>query len=68
VIEGKVAMKQEQVTRRRDFLKLAGLGSLSGAAVVATRVVPAEAAAEPPQGDGYRESAHVKKVYELARF
>jgi len=56
------------VTRRRDFLKLAGFGSLSGAAVVAAGVAPAEAAAEPPQGDGYRESAHVKKVYELARF
>jgi hypothetical protein len=61
-------MKQEQVTKRRDFLKLAGLGSLSGAAVVAAGAMPAEAKSEPPQGDGYRESAHVKKVYELARF
>lgn len=61
-------MKQKQVTKRRDFLKLAGLGSLSSAAVVAAGTRPAEAKAEPPQGDGYRETAHVKKVYELARF
>ena len=61
-------MKQEQVTKRRDFLKLAGLGSLSGVAAVAAGTTPAEATSEPPQGDGYRETAHVKKVYELARF
>jgi hypothetical protein len=67
-IEGKVAMKQEQVAKRRDFLKLAGLGTLSGAAVVAAGTPPAEAKSEAPQGDGYRETAHVKKVYELARF
>jgi hypothetical protein len=67
-IEGKVATKQEQVAKRRDFLKLAGLGTLSGAAVVAAGTPPAEAKSEPPQGDGYRETAHVKKVYELARF
>jgi hypothetical protein len=68
VIEGKVVMKQEQVTKRRDFLRLAGLGGLSTAAVVAAGVGPAEATTEPPQGDGYRETAHVKKAYELARF
>jgi hypothetical protein len=72
-IEGKTvmkqdAMKQEQVTKRRDFLKLAGLGTISGAAVAAAGASPAEAASEPPQGDGYRETAHVKKVYELSRF
>jgi hypothetical protein len=61
-------MKQEQVTRRRNFLKLAGLGGLSGAAAVAAGATPAEAKAEPPQGDGYRETEHVKKVYELQRF
>jgi hypothetical protein len=61
-------MQEKQVAKRREFLKLAGLGSLSGAAVVAAGAMPAEAKSEPPQGDGYRESAHVKKVYELARF
>lgn len=53
---------------RREFFKTAGLGAgaaavagaLGGAAVPA----PAEAAAQP---DGYRETAHVKRFYELAK-
>jgi hypothetical protein len=65
-------MKKEQeatATRRRDFLKLAGLGSATAVASAAASVVPAEAKEEPsPGGAGYRETAHVKKAYELARF
>ena len=66
-------MKKEQEgkpTKRRDFLKLAGAGTLGGAAAAAAAVVPTAAAAvEPPEGGaGYRETAHVKKAYELARF
>jgi hypothetical protein len=64
-------MKKEQeatAAKRRDFLKLAGLGSVTavaGAAVAA----PVEAKEEPAAGGaGYRETAHVKKAYELARF
>ena len=66
-------MKKEQEAsgaKRREFLKLAGLGSVTavaGAASVA--VVPAEAKEE--SGDrtgGYRETAHVRKAYELSRF
>jgi hypothetical protein len=64
-------MKKEQeatVTKRRDFLKLAGLGSATAVASAAA-VVPAEAKEEPSAGRaGYRETAHVKKAYELARF
>jgi len=53
---------------RRNFLKLAGLGTIAGAAaVVGTKSVQA---AEPAaKGDsGYRETEHVKKFYETARF
>jgi hypothetical protein len=64
-------MKKEQEAtgaKRRDFLKLAGLGSVSaiaGAAVAA----PVRAKEEPSgRAAGYRETPHVKKAYELARF
>jgi anaerobic selenocysteine-containing dehydrogenase len=58
-------------TKRRDFLKLAGAGAAASAAVTggAPAAVAAEAPAAPTAGRrGYRETAHVKKVYELARF
>jgi hypothetical protein len=65
-------MKKEQETtapKRRDFLRLAGLGSVTAAASAAATIVPAEAKEEPGSGAaGYRETGHVKKVYELARF
>ena len=64
-------MKKEQETKgakRREILKLAGLGAVSGAAA-AVGARPAEAAAAPDdRRAGYQETAHVKKVYELARF
>jgi hypothetical protein len=66
------AMKKEQeatAAKRRDFLKLAGLGSVTAVAGAALVAVPVEAKEEPSAGGaGYRETAHVKKVYELARF
>jgi hypothetical protein len=65
-------MKKEQETtapKRRDFLRLAGLGGVTAAASAATTIVPAEAKEEPSsRAAGYRETGHVKKVYELARF
>ena len=55
--------------KRRDFLKLVGLGSLGGAATVVTGGKAPEAqAAEKPQGTGYRETAHVRKYYDTAKF
>lgn len=62
--------KQPEPTaaQRRDFLKLAGLGTLSGAAAAAVGATPAAAKDEPGARVGYRVTAHVEKVYELARF
>jgi hypothetical protein len=64
-------MKKEQEAtgaKRRDFLKLAGLGSM-GAVAGAAVAAPVEAKEEPStRGSGYRETPHVKKAYELARF
>ena len=59
-----------KVAARRQFLKLASRGAVAGTVAAAAGDGPSEAAAaEPePQGKGYRETAHVKKAYELARF
>ena len=57
---------------RRDFFKMAGLGA--GAAGVAAVVVKTTGAAagerlaDRPSKSGYRETEHVKKYYDLARF
>ncbi len=66
-------MSSDQDTKaggRRQFLKLASLGAVAGtvAAVTGKGERTAQAAEPEPQGRGYRETAHVKKVYELARF
>jgi hypothetical protein len=56
-------------TERRGFLKLIGIGAAAGSGGLAAGVVSAPAeAAVPPVVRAYRETAHVKKVYELARF
>lgn len=54
-------------TKRRQFLKLMGMGGVAGAAALATGASPA-AAEKPVSETGYRETAHVKKFYETARF
>ena len=53
---------------RREFLKLTGLGTLAGAATLAGGVPREAEAASTDTGSDYRETEHVKKVYELARF
>ncbi len=55
---------------RRDFLKLAGLGGVAGAvaAVSGTQGAAAAVATEGKRASGYRETAHVRKFYELSRF
>jgi hypothetical protein len=55
--------------QRRSFLKLGGLGAVAaGVSGTATRVAAAAAPGEPAAAEGYRETEHVKKYYELARF
>jgi DMSO/TMAO reductase YedYZ molybdopterin-dependent catalytic subunit len=61
---------QTSASGRRDFLKLAGLGAAAGSVAVAAKVAPAVAdeAAASASKPGYRETDHVRKVYEVARF
>lgn len=60
---------KDRVTGRRDFLKLAGAGTVGAAAAVVTGGSKAEAAgAAEDDGKLYRETEHVKRVYELSRF
>lgn len=54
---------------RREFLKVASLGPVAGAALLAVGQGSASAAeAGREAGSGYRETPHVKKAYELSRF
>ncbi len=61
--------EDSQKVARRDLLKLAGLGGVSGAALLATSGGKAEASAEAGRKhSGYRETEHVRTYYELAKF
>lgn len=62
--------KKAPTADRRDFLKLAGAGVVGGGAALAATVTPATAASEPAAANAgsYRESDHVKRYYELAKF
>jgi hypothetical protein len=63
------ARKEKQRVARRDLLKIAGLGSVAGAAAIATTAGKAKAAAETDsKGSGYRETEHVRTYYDLAKF
>jgi hypothetical protein len=55
---------------RRDFLRVASLGAVSGtvAAIAGGAHRESQAAEADQRAKGYRETLHVKKVYELARF
>ena len=62
---------EDQALARRDFFKKAGLGLGAAGAAAVTMVAGEGEAAEVAKSDqaaGYRDSAHVKTVYELARF
>ena len=67
-------MSKKEVTSvgRRDFFRKAGLGAGAlGAAAVgasATESKAAEADHKATGSAGYRETDHVKKFYELAKF
>lgn len=53
---------------RRELLRLAGLGAAAGAVAVAAPREPARADEATPAKAGYRETAHVRTYYQLARF
>ena len=60
------AKPERNKAKRRDFLKLLGLG---GVAAVAAGGKPQAAEAEvKPEGSGYHESPHVRKYYDTAKF
>ena len=57
------------MAKRRAFLKLLGMGGAAGAAALAAgSAAPSEAAAPAQPETGYRETAHVRKFYETAKF
>ncbi len=53
---------------RRNFLKLAGVGTLAAGATAVAGEAAQAADADLEAGDGYRETKHVKTYYALARF
>ena len=67
--DNKTKSSRREAASRREFFKLTGLGA--GAAVVATA---GSAEANPATttgataGAGYRETAHVKRYYQLAKY
>lgn len=63
-----MAHKEEAVTDRRNFLKMASVGTLVGGAAAVTGASAQASEELKVNGSGYRESDHVKKVYELSRF
>jgi hypothetical protein len=67
-------MKQDEALKspkRRAFFRMAGAGAgAAGAVALGVSSKPADAAIEKDKhaSDGYRETAHVKRVYALSRF
>jgi hypothetical protein len=56
-------------TSRRDFLTIAGVGTVAGGAALVTGAKPVKAAETRADGSlGYRETEHVKTFYKLAKF
>ncbi len=62
-----------RTTSRRGFLQMSGAGAVTAgaAAVLATEAETVEAATATPEvgkDKGYRETDHIKRYYELAKF
>jgi hypothetical protein len=55
-------------TSRRDFLRIAGIGTVTGGAALAVGGKPAAAETRADGSLGYRETEHVKTYYKLAKF
>lgn len=68
-----MSKKPNTSMKRRDFLKVAGLGSVAGTAAIAMSGGRSKAAVQDHdesgrRGQSYRETAHVKQYYALAKF
>ena len=62
-------MSDKAKAGRREFLKLAGIGAVTGGAALAMGQEDAKAdEALSETSAGYRETEHVKTYYKLARF
>jgi len=66
--EALMAKKEKSVEARRDFLKLASLGTVLGGAAIAAGGSAQAAEALDEAGNGYRETSHVKTYYDSTRF
>jgi hypothetical protein len=60
--------QQPRAAKRRDFLRLIGLGGVAGTATLTAGKVPSADAEPAKPSTGYRETAHVKKFYDSAKF
>lgn len=61
--------REEKIAEdRRDFLKMASLGTVAGGAVIATAGTVNAAEPEDVNSVGYRETGHIKTYYDLAKF
>jgi hypothetical protein len=68
VKEEAMSKKPDKGTDRRDFLKMAGLGTVAGGAALVVAKDEAKADEIGAAGQGYRETEHVSTYYKLARF
>lgn len=60
--------EEKGATDRRDFLKLASLGTVATGATIVAGGSAQASSVEELKGSGYRETAHVKAYYDLAKF
>ena len=60
--------KTHEKVDRRGFFGSAGKGLALGVGAVVTAATGAEAAVEDAEGEGYRETRHIKTYYETTRF
>ncbi len=64
-----MSKREETTIGRRDFFRKAGIGAGAAAvAVTASQAGAVEAVAPQEKSAGYRETEHVRKFYDLARF
>lgn len=63
-----MADEKKGVEGRRDFLKLASLGTVLGGAALATGGKAHASQISTETESGYRETTHVKAYYNTARF